>query len=115
MKQKNILEASICALGQTIFDMHSLEDDEFIRALDSYLNDKEIDEMLEEYSYELGYDIVDIKNQCSNSSCKNTEWNYTEIMNCCRPAFIKTITIDKTIDAEALIDNIINEFKKQNK
>lgn len=115
MKLKNILEANICAFGQTIFDMHSLEDDEFTRALDSYLNDTDCNEMVEEYAYTFDYDKVDIQNKCNNSGYKNKEWDYLDIMNCCRPAFFKTITKDKTIDAEAFIDNIINEFDKINK
>ncbi len=112
MKIKNILEANICAFGQTLFDMHSLEDDEFYRALESYLIDNNLDDMLEEYSYELEYDINDIKNKCNKSSNKNKEWDYIDIMNCCRVAFIKTITRDKTIDVEAFIDNILDEFNK---
>lgn len=112
MKIKNILEANICAFGQTLFDMHSLEEDEFYRALDSYLIDNNLDDMLEEYSYELEYDIDDIRSKCKNSSYKNKEWEYIDIMNCCRVAFIKTIVNDKTIDAEAFIDNILNEFNK---
>jgi len=115
MKLKNILEANICAFGQTIFDMHSLEDDEFARALDYYLNDDSSDDMLEEYAYEFDYDIVDMQNKCDSSGYDNKEWDYLDIMNCCRPAFIKTINEDKTIDAEAFIDNIVNEFSKINK
>lgn len=115
MKLKNILEANICAFGQTLFDMHSLEDDEFARALDSYLNDSDYNDMLEEYSYQLDYDFIDIQNISDSSSYKNKEWDYLDIMNCCRPAFVKTITIDKTIDLEAFIDNIVNEFNKINK
>ena len=115
MKLRTILKASICAFGQPIFDMHSLEDDEFYRALDSYLNDNDIDEMLNDYAYEFDYDIVDIKNKCENASYKNKEFGYIDIMNCCRPDFYKTITEDKTIDVEAFIDNILKEFKKLNK
>lgn len=115
MKLKNILKANICAFGQTIFDMHSLEDDEFYRALDSYLNDNNIDEMLNDYAYEFDFDIDEIQNKCNNSNCKNKEWKYLDIMSCCRPAFFKTITEDKTIDVEAFIDNIVNEFNKINK
>lgn len=115
MKLKNILEVSICAFGQTIFDMQSLEDEEFVRALNSYLNDDDYKDMLEEYSYEFEYDIVDIKNKCNSISIKNKEFEYLDIMNCCRVAFIKTIVEDKTINPEALIDNIVNEFKKINK
>lgn len=115
MKIKNILEANICAFGQTLFDMHSLEDDEFCRVLDSYLNYNDIDEMLEEYAYELDFDIAYIQNKCKNLSYKNREWDYIDIMNCCRPAFFKTITEDKTIDVEAFIDNILEKFNKLNK
>lgn len=114
MKIKNILEANISAFGQTLFDMHSLEDDEFCRALDSYLNDNNIDEMLEEYAYEFDFDIAYIQNKCKNLSYKNREWDYIDIMNCCRPAFFITITEDKTIDVEAFIDNILENFNKLN-
>ncbi|MBR2784899.1 MAG: hypothetical protein IKD74_02780 [Clostridia bacterium] len=113
MKLKNILEANICAFGQTIFDMHSLEDDEFCRALDFYLNANDLDEILEEYAYEFDFDMDDIQNKCKNSSCKNRGWDYMDIMNCCRSAFLKTITEDRTIDVEAFIDNIVNELKNK--
>ena len=71
MKLKKILEANICAFGQTIFDMYSLEDDEFARALDSYLNDDDYSDMLEEYAYEFDYDIDGIQNISDNSRYKN--------------------------------------------
>ena len=112
MKLKKILEANICAFGQTIFDMFSLEDDEFYRALDYYITNNNFEEMLEEYAYQFDYDLDDIKNLCNQSNYKNKEWNYIDIMNCCRLAFIKTIAKDKTIDVEAFIDNITNEFNK---
>ena len=112
MKLKNIIEANICAFGQTIFDMHSLEDDEFARALDEYLNDDYYSSKLEEYVYEFDYDIVDMKNKCNSASIKNREFDYIDIINSCRTAFTKTTAKDKTIDLEALIDNILNEFKK---
>ena len=34
-------------------------------------------------------------------------------MNCCRIAYIETTTKDKTIDAEAFIDNIVKDFNKK--
>lgn len=115
MKLKNILEANICAFGQTIFDMFSLEDDEFSRALDYHITDNNFKEMLEEYAYQFEYDLDNIKNISNKSIYKNKEWNYIDIIAYCRQAFIKTITEDKTIDVEAFIDNIVNEFNKINK
>ena len=50
-----------------------------------------------------------------NSSMKYGSYNYIDIMNCCRPAFFKTITEDKTIDVEAFIDNILERFNKLNR
>ena len=113
MKLKNILEANICAFGQTIFDMFSLEEDEFSRALDYYIADNNFKEMLDEYAYQFEYDLDDIKNISNKSNYKNKEWNCIDIMDCSRQAFIQTITKDKTIDVEAFIDNIVNEFNKQ--
>lgn len=115
MKLKDILEANICAFGQTIFDVFSLEEDEFSRALDYYLTDNNFEEMLEEYAYQFDYDLVDIENITNKSNYKNKEWNYIDIMDCCKQSFIKTITVDKTIDSEAFIDNIVNELNKINK
>lgn len=112
MKLENILKAGICAFGQNTFDSLSLEEEEFIRALDYYITENNFEEMLDEYAYELDYDIMDIENICDNYTYKNKDWNYLEIIDCCRIAYIKTITKDKTIDAEALIDNIIKEFEK---
>ena len=115
MKLKNILEANICAFGQTIFDMFSLENDEFSRALDYYITDNNFEEVLEEYAYQFEYDLYDIKNKCDNCSYENKEWNYMDIMDCSNTAFLKTTTKDKTIEIEALIDNIVDEFNKINK
>lgn len=115
MKLENILKAGICAFGQNTFDSFSLEEEEFIRALDYYVTDNNYEEMLEEYANELEYDTEDIYNICDNYSYKNKEWDCITIMNCCRIAYIETITKDKTIDAEAFVDNIVKEFKKINK
>lgn len=70
--------------------------------------------MFKEYAYQFEYDLDDIKNISNKSNYKNKELNYIEIIDCCRQAFIKTITVDKTINAEAFIDNIVNEFNKIN-
>lgn len=115
MKLENILKAGICAFGQNTFDNYSLEEEEFTQALDYYITDNNFKEMLEEYAYELDYDIENITNISKRSKYKDRNWDYIDILNCCRLAYIKTITEDKTINAEALIDNIVNEFKKLNK
>lgn len=97
LKTKNILEANICAFGQTIFDIFSLENDEFVRNLDYYINNNNFEEMIEEYAYEFDYDIDDIQNIVNNSKYKEKEWEYMDIITSCRLAYIKTIEQDKTI------------------
>lgn len=115
MKIKEILKANICAFGQNTFDNFSLEDDTFTRALDSYITANDFEEIIEDYAYDLDYDVEDIDNIVSDLKYKNKDWDYLEIMNCSRIAYSKTITQDKTLDAEALVDNIIKEFNKLNK
>ena len=43
------------------------------------------------------------------------DFDYVGIMNCCRQAYVKTIFEDKTIDAEAFVDNLVNQFNKNYK
>ncbi len=112
MKLEKILKACICAFGQTTFDLLSLEDDEFTRALEYYItDDKNFEEMLEEYAYEFDYDIDNILNISNNPIYKDKQWNYIDIMNNCRLANEKTITEDKKLNVEAFINNIVNKLK----
>lgn len=115
MKLEEILKANICAFGQTIFDMFSLEEDEFLKALEYYIDNNNFEEMLDEYAYEFEYDLDDIENISNNSNYKNKKWEYIDILNYCNKAFSNTIIKDKTISIEAFIDNIVNEFNKANK
>lgn len=115
MKIDEILKSSLCALGQNIFDYYSLQENEFIQALDYFLNDSNLYSMLEDYAYEFDYDTEDIKKAKQRIKCKNRDFNYIEIMNCCRVAYVKTIFEDKTIDAEAFLDNLVKEFNKNYK
>ena len=116
MKLENILKSCICAFGENTFDHFSLEEGEFVRTLDYYISDDaNTKEMLSEYAYTLEYDIDNIINILQNSKDKDKDWNYIDIINCCRSAYVKTITIDKTLDSEAFIDNVVAEFKKISK
>lgn len=115
MKIKEILKANICAFGETIFDQFSLDDADFAEALDFNITSNNYETSFEEYVYQLQYDRGDIDNQVSTLKNKNKDYDYLEIMNIGRKAFINTITDDKTINAEAFIDNIIKEVKKINK
>ena len=115
MKLENILKSCICAFGENTFDHFLLEEGEFVRTLDYYISDDaNTKEMLSEYAYTLEYDIDNIINILQNSKDKDKDWNYIDIINCCRSAYVKTITIDKTLDSEAFIDNVVAEFKKTN-
>ena len=69
--------------------------------------------MIEDYAYEFDYDIDDLKKAEQRINCKSKDFEYDEIMDCCRLAYVKTIFEDKTIDAEAFIDNIVKEFNKK--
>jgi hypothetical protein len=71
--------------------------------------------MFEEYAYELEYDTGNIENMCNKCRYKNKDLDYVNILTSCRLAYIQTITKDKTIDAEAFVDNIVKEFNKISK
>ena len=113
MKIKEILKANICAFGETIFDQFSLDDADFAEALDFNITSNNYETSFKEYVYQLQYDSGDIDNQVLTLKNKNKDYDYLEIMNIGRIAFINTINDDKTINAEAFIDNIIKEVKKQ--
>lgn len=116
MKLENILKSCICAFGENTFDHFSLEEEDFVRTLDYYISDDDnTKEILSEYAYTLEYDIDNIVNILENFKCQNKDWKYIDIINCCRSAYVKTITIDKTLDSEAFIDNVVAEFKKISK
>ena len=112
MKIKEILKANICAFGETIFDQFSLDDADFAEALDFNITSNNYETSFKEYVYQLQYDSGDIDNQVLTLKNKNKDYDYLEIMNIGRIAFINTINDDKTINAEAFIDNIIKEVKK---
>lgn len=115
MEIDTILKASLCAFGQNTFDCYSLEEEGFVQALDYFLNASDFDAILEDYAYEFDYDIEDIKKATKRIKCKNREFDYIEIMNCGRSAYVKTIFEDKTIDAEAFVDNLVKELNENYK
>ena len=51
----------------------------------------------------------------SKKKSPDEDFDCIKIMNNCRIAYVKTIFEDKTIDAEAFIDNVVKEFNKKYK
>ena len=87
----------------------------FCTSIRLFLNASDFDDILEDYAYEFDYDIEDIQKAKKRIKCKNREFDYIEIMNCGRSAYVKTIFEDKTIDAEAFVDNLVKEFNENYK
>ena len=77
MKIDNILKASLCAFGQNTFDSYSLEEEEFIRALDYFINENDFNSMIEDYAYEFDYDIDDLKKAEQRINCKSKDFEYS--------------------------------------
>ena len=110
---KEILKASVCGFCENIYEDNSIDENEFIRYLLDFLYDDYLEECLELITADISYDIENIDNICNDKLylLKNKHFeDIREIIEHCKNAYLKTLKEDKTINTEAFVDNLTEEF-----
>ena len=111
---RDIMKASVCSFCENIYEYETLDENEFIEFLKDFLLDENLDDSLERATAEIIYDIEDIDNKCRDIlyRLKNKQFDYENILEYCKKAYLRTLMEDKTISVEAFTDNLTEEFKK---
>ena len=111
---KDIMKASVCSFCENIYEYESLDENEFMEFLKDFLEGDDLDESLERCTAEIAYDIEDIDNKCRDIlyRLKSKKFEYENILEHCKKAYLRTLVEDKTINVEAFVDNLTEEFKK---
>lgn len=108
---KDILKASVCSFCENIYEYNSIEEKEFIKLLKSFLREDDLQECLELCTSDIAYDIENIENICDNLYLlKNKKFEESNIIDICQKAYSRTLDKDKTINIEAFVDNLVQEF-----
>ena len=108
---KDILKANVCAFCEIIYAAESLDEDEFLESLNSFLIENDLERYLIEYTADVAYDIDDIDNICRDIEFYRKSFEFNEIIDYSRVAHYNTLNVDKTINVEAFVDNLIEEFR----
>ena len=111
-KLKHILKACVCSFCKNIYEYDCIDENEFLEFLKEFLSKDDLQAFLKSYSADANYDYIDIDNIVNNLKSKNKKYNVEETMNFCKLAFLRTIQTDKTIEIQALVDNVTKEFTK---
>lgn len=110
---KTILEASVASFCETIYTYESLDSEEFGRTLFDLLVSTDLHAILVEDCMDIDFDIMYIQNVYNNSKWKNESFETDKVMNYCLVAFDYTTTVDKTINVEAFVDNLVQNFSNK--
>lgn len=112
---KEIFKASVCGFCENIYEDASIDEKEFKKYLLDFLYEEDLQECLERSTSEICYDIVNIDNICKDKLfiLKNKKFDdINTIIKYCTSAYLKTLEKDKTINIEAFVDNLADEFLK---
>lgn len=110
---KDIFKACICSFCENIYEYYSIDEEHFIKYFKLFCTEEDLQDCLEIHTSNIAYDIGNIDNVCDNLqilSHKNFEIN--DIIDKCMNAYKNTIERDKTINIEAFVDNLYEEFRK---
>ncbi len=110
---KTILEASVAGFCETIYTYESLDVEEFCKSVDSLLIEPDVHSVLQEYLMDIAFDVVYIENSYNNFREKRKSLSFDVALFVCRTAFTRTLEIDKTINVEAFVDNVMLSFSEQ--
>lgn len=111
---KKIFQASICGFCKNIYEYNSIDTGEFIEYLKSFLIDENLQINLGYSTSDVLYDIANIENICDNLYyLKNKYFKEADVIAICKKAYLQTLDNDKTINVEAFVDNLSNEFSQQ--
>ncbi len=110
---KDIFKASVCSFCENIYEYNSIDTNEFLKLLKSFLREEDLQECLELCTSDVIYDINNIENICDNLYLLNyKKFEEENTVDICRKAYIQTLEKDKTINVEAFVDNLTKEFSK---
>lgn len=108
---KDILQASVCSFCENIYEDNSLDENEFIKYLNDFMPEENIQECLKSCTADIAYDIKNIDNICDNLLwTKHKMFEEYEVIEPCKSAYLKTLEKDKTINIEAFVDNLTQEL-----
>lgn len=110
---KDIFKASVCSFCVNVYEYASIDENDFIKSLKSFLTEDDLQECLEICTSEINYDIKNVENVCDNLYLvKQKRYETEDIIDNCKNAFLQTLGKDKTINVEAFVDNLALEFSK---
>lgn len=107
---KDILKASACSFYENIYEYYSLDVDKFLENLNSFLLELDLQSRLDTSNVGLIYDIKNIDNICNNTKFRRDSFEYDQIVDGCRAAYLHTLKCAKTINIESFVDNLAKEF-----
>lgn len=110
---KDIFKSCVCSFCENIYEYDSIDTNEFIESLRSFLREDDLQNCLKVCTSEIAYDIVNIDNVCNNLPfLKYNQSDEEKIVDICKSAYIQTLENDKTINIEAFVDNLARNFSK---
>lgn len=110
-----ILKASVCSFCENIYEDNSIDECNFERYLLEFINDADLEEDLKRSTADTCYDVINIENTCRDRLFFLKNKNFSdieEIKEHCNNAYLMTLTTDKTINIEAFVENLADEFSK---
>lgn len=112
---KDIFKASVCSFCENIYEYDSIDEKDFVKELKYFFTEDDLQDCLEACTEDVTYDIVNIDNICRDKLyiLEYKKFDTENVTNNCINAFRKTLGEDKTINVEAFVDNLTNEFLKK--
>lgn len=111
---KDIFKASVCSFCDNIYEYNSLNENKFVKYLQSYLIEEDLQGCLEICTSEIVYDIQNIEKTCDKLYLQsNRHFEIEDIIDDCKNAYLQTIEKDKTIDIKAFVNNLSEIFSKK--
>ena len=108
---KEIFKASVCSFCENIYEYNSIDEKDFIKSLKYFLHEEDLQGCLEVCTSEIAYDTVNIENVCDDLYLlKYRHFEERDIIDICKNAYLQTLEKDKTINVDALVDNLSKEF-----
>lgn len=110
---KDIFKASVCSFCENIYEYDSLDENEFIEYLKFFSQEDNLEKCLEYCTADIIYDIENIDNVCNDALLQTDKlFNANDVIEPCKSAYLKTLKEDKTINVEAFVNNLAQEFLK---
>lgn len=111
---KDIFKASVCSFCDNIYEYNSLNENKFVKYLQSYLLEEDLQGCLEICTSETVFDIQNIEKACNKLYLQSYKhFEIEDIIDDCKNAYLQTIEKDKTIDIKAFVNNLSEIFSKK--